>query len=326
MKKVSLFTKEDIYKSSFEKTGFFVQQFNTSFSQTGECGFLNNSNEYLIIELMDDLKINENWLKKCNLQGKVICIAESITNDLRDLILKNGISDVIEAKHPDRLTAYVNLLSNQKKIENGSILIFEEQENRIQVLNNIITRFGIQPVFTSIIDEAIEYLNNDKTQFFLINIENPNFRVQEFIKKTYNSSINKKIPFIAYKDFNSGIYIHEVVSGLNKLTKFLLTPCELYSFLLDMLFRKEIIPLINNLNQHFNFENNFVFSTEELSKVFFSNEKNVFDYDNIFNDVNFDIIINSVKEIRNSLIKIYGLKWLKHENESIDTLTCGVCV
>ena len=53
MKKVSLFTNEDIYKSSFEKTGFFVQQFNTPISQTGECGFLDNdSNEYLIIELI----------------------------------------------------------------------------------------------------------------------------------------------------------------------------------------------------------------------------------------------------------------------------------
>ena len=136
----------------------------------------------------------------------------------------------------------------------------------------------------------------------------------------------KRTPIVAYKDMKEGLFVHELISGLNKLTRYILSPEELFSFLIEFLFRNEILPLINQLNSFTQIEGDIDFINKPISQIFTANENELFKLPSILNNDNIASIGVLLDKLQKSMNKIAGIKWLIQEKEAQKIATCGVGV
>ena len=73
----------------------------------------------------------------------------------------------------------------------------------------------------------IDDLKKKDIQFILINSGMDNLDFPSLVKKSLSRVEMRKHPVIAYKDMTKGIFVHEVATGLNRLTKVILNIQEL---------------------------------------------------------------------------------------------------
>jgi hypothetical protein len=80
-----------------------------------------------------------------------------------------------------------------------------------------------------------------------------------------------------------------------------------------MAFKKEIIPLIASLKRQSQFDAHACFIDDAVGKVFLSNEKSIFSHPDILEGKSFDEMQDTVRAIETSLLKVEGLRWLRHK-------------
>jgi hypothetical protein len=98
---------------------------------------------------------------------------------------------------------------------------------------------------------------------------------------------------------------------LNRLTKFIFSIEELYSFILEMLFRKEVLSEVAQLNRTVYFEN-FVHCAEEtLGQAYHLMDNEVCDSRDFIDDDLLHAIDWGISSLTRSLLKLEGLKWLR---------------
>jgi len=138
-----------------------------------------------------------------------------------------------------------------------------------------------------------------------------NLIIPELIKKSFLKNEMKRSPVIIYKDMKKGMFVHEFMSGLNRISKVILSHDELYSFLLDILFRKQTAVKIGKLNEYADYSSNPVYGKGNLSQIYFQNEKEVFSFDNIFDEKGFHDAIRQISSLKKMMLMSEGLRWLR---------------
>lgn len=321
MEKVQLITYRNRYlRTPLLKAGYSPIEYALPFSNNEIQEIEENSfHGYKIIEVNDENIENSSVLiDAVNRTGKVICITGKISDRLKKLLLEKGISDVILSGDIERLNSFLKVLKNEENNTSGKMLILENNNSIKKILDSILIRFGYKPVFVDSVDGMFGELNQIGIQFILINLGLQNLDLNELIRRSYSHSEIKKIPLISYKDMTKGLFIHEITSGLNRLTKVILSPDELYSFLVSLLFRKKIIPVVEIINRSVNFERLAHYSKKTLSQIYNSDKDNILSLNNHFNKDNIDEILQMNTRLENFIIKTYGLRWLIIDNYDTD--------
>ena len=148
--------------------------------------------------------------------------------------------------------------------------------------------------------------------------------IKKLIRNTFISSEIKTTPVITFKEEDKGFFVHEIASGLSRLTKVILTFEELLSYLVDILFKKEIIPITTAINTATNQNENSYFSHNTLKQVYKLEEEKLFSMDNIIGEIKMDSLLHLTKLLERTLLKVDGFKWLHLKNEKVDINNFGL--
>lgn len=265
----------------------------------------------------------EGIVKSLHETSGIICFCETITRDIKGFLLKNGLADCIEGSDPGRISRYIQLLSMPCMDAAGTFLILDDNSTHKKMLESIIKRFGYNINFISSIDELFEMTGDPENIMLLINMGTGKLDMNAVVRRSYNNTDIKKIPVIAFKSMEQGLFVHEIINGLNRLTKIILSPEELYCMLTDMLFKKEIMSYTSVYTGLIKYAGFFSYAEKSIQQIYYEIQQDPCGQDSLFGADRINSIIESAEKIRKSLIKIEGIKWLSGQGTSGKQLTCG---
>lgn len=233
-----------------------------------------------------------------------------INNALKDVLLENAVSDFLRGTDPDLAADYIDVVSSAVPAKTGSILILEQQSAHKKILQNIIKRFDYNVSFVTSIDDL-----SDKAEMVFVNLDSKNINISALIKKVLGSEL-KNIPLILYKDID-GLFAHEAASGINRISKIILSTEELYGFLVAALFKKTLSKILTPFCETADYSNISAFSGEPFNKIYNMIGPDIFFMKNILKHENFTTMNKSIESLRDLFLKAEGLRWLtKDEGEN----------
>lgn len=283
---------------------------------------------YTILELTDEMLIDyKNFQDITDFlyqNTKLICITDKLLPAVEETLIKCGIADCLTTTDSAEIASYIRVLDQREHSKNGKFLILDDNSAHIKILNSIIKRFGYKTEFIQDEESLYAKCAKKQTEMVLVNLGTKNLDLNSIIRKSYANSDIKKNPLICYKCMDEGLFVHELISGLNKITKVILTPFELYSFLADTLFKKEIIKASSKLNKAIKFDKYRKYSTESLSQIYYSIQENLGSQESLFKDESLKGMMDHTKIISKTIAKMEGLKWLNNDNgKQLKKTTCG---
>ncbi len=324
MKSIFLITyRNSQYRKVLENSGYEVHELVSSHSDET----LNRIKtipvcDHTIVELVDDSMGSFKLLETLSNRDGVICISNKISSRLKVKLLLNGISEFLTLPDNARLLSYLRSIDLQDNSSFGKILILDGSGPTKKILKSIISRYRYEPQFVENMEEFFENVSKRKYQLMLVNIGSTKLEMNSFVRQAHGSSGMKHSPLVTYKDLSGGLFVHEMIAGLHRFTKVILSLEELFGFLVDFLFRKTIIPRVEKLNSSLNFNELDFYAYESLSQIYNKRTNDLLHLDNILDDEGIESMLLSVNAIRRTLVKTDGLRWLSLGNEKV--ATCGV--
>ncbi|HOK93359.1 MAG TPA: hypothetical protein PLN03_11145 [Spirochaetota bacterium] len=323
---VNLFTKKNSeFKKFFESKGIHSQEIDANINiDTIPSSIEKRKSNFSLIEI--DAQTNsevEALKKKINFlynESKVIAICEKITPTIRTILFETGIIDCIENFDKEKILSYIQFLQTKPLRKNGSFLILDDKISHQRILTGLIKRFGYSVDFILDTESLFTKIAESNPKMLLINIGSSNLDLHSFIKKTYSNSDFRKQPSIIYKDMSNGLFIHEIISGLNRITRVIYSPEEVYCLLIDMLFKKEIMTLASSLYSSLDFQKFSDYSKSSISQIFYKIYGQNFDNECIFAPERIDSLIKINEDLTASLIKVDAIKWLRLTQVSIEKI------
>jgi len=323
MKKVQLMTYQNsLYSDYLERSGYGVEEYPLPL---GESDYNRMSSKGLgdivIIEIHDD-EIKEEMIRYLAMKSRVVAIVPHMTLSLKSMLLRAGVSDLFTDHNVKRLLPYLKILDKTDPAKSGTFMVLDDNRMQFSIISRLITRFGYDVKRVASVDDIFESLHDSSLDFILINLGTKDFDINELVRRGFSNMDLKRIPLVAYKDMDEGLFVHEMISGLNRLTRFIISPQELYSFLVDILFRKELLPLMKVMNQTVSYDSNEQFCEESISQIYFSQNCSLFELFDILTEENIETMLHLVALFKKTVVKVDGFRWLKRAVEK--SVTCGV--
>ncbi len=238
-------------------------------------------------------------------------ICKNPTEKTKSFLFNSGISDLFTSPDPDRIASFIENISGNNRPKRKKIAVVNDNPSVKIFLRRLLDRFDVEPLFLPGIDPLFEVLDDARLQMILINLGTENLDLGKLIRSSYIDRQIKKIPVITFKDMNVGLFVHELRSGLNRITKVILSAEELYGFLLDILYRKRVIPVVNALNGFVDLEKNICYNSSSLMQIYNLSGEEIFETENILSENRISGIYNKLEELKRIMILSESLKWLK---------------
>jgi hypothetical protein len=283
-----------------------------------------NDSRYLIAEFTEE--IHESFQKNIHaLKSDVypLFLCKNPTEKTKKFLIDSGIPDLFTSPDPDRIASFIENINSTPRSKTKNIAVVNDTPAVKNFLTRLLCRFDIEPLFLPGIDSLFEVLDDIRLQMIFINLGTENLDLGKLIRSSYIDRQIKKVPVITFKDMNMGLFVHELRSGLNRLTKVILSAEELYSFLLDILYRKRVIPVVKALNGLVDFEENINYNCSTLMQIYNISGKDIFEMENILSEKRISGIYNKLDELKRIVIVSESLKWLKVESGK-ELSNCGV--
>jgi len=309
-------TKNNLLKQPLLDEGFTVNEFNSQIMNNKfHEKIKKGKNNYSLIEIFDFNELNsEKFLENIKWfyeHSKLIILYETMAQDQKKILLKFGISDCITHFAPERIASYIKSLNYKPEANPGKFIILDDNKAHKNIIHSIIKRFGYETAFITTLEELFEVISDSDNIMILINIGTTDLDLNELIRRSFSNSDIKKNPVIAYKDMDQGLFIHEVINGLNKLTKVVFSPEELYSMLINMFFKKEMISHANPFIISLLYEKNRSCFGKTLQQIYYENSLNAFHEESLLEREKIDSMATSLDMVRKTLIRAEGIIWLK---------------
>jgi CheY-like chemotaxis protein len=254
---------------------------------------------------------------------KLICVTDNLNPAVKNTLIKCGIADCLTTTDSSAIASYIRILDQRENHKSGKFLILDDNTSHIQILSSIIKRFGYKTEFINNGESLYEKCTENNIEMVLVNLGTTGLDLNSIIRKSYGNSDIKKSPLICYKSMNEGLFVHELISGLHKITKVILSPPELFSFLTDILFKKEIITISAKLNKELKFEQYRDYSTDSISRIYYTIQENICSQESLCGNDTIENMMHFTKGINKTLSKVEGLRWLNTEKKDENKATCG---
>lgn len=249
----------------------------------------------------------------------LVCCTEKLTPRAAGMLISAGVCDCLCSYDPHAAASYLSALTADTAGNNGTFAVLDSNSSHVRLISGIVGRFGYSVRQTGSIDEFYSYISANVPVMTLVNL-GAALDFNRFIRESHASSI-KKSPVIAYKDLSEGLFVHEVLNGLSKITKLILSPEELYRMLIDMLMKKSIISGTSQLNRSVEYEKYKHYRAMTLQQMYYEIHPDPCGQESLISHNRTDTIMNELEEIRRSLILAEGIKWLTRTESS--KATCG---
>ena len=316
------------FKSAFERRGFEVAEFSPLMEpQYLKSGLRLKSANYTLLELPAEEGVGnprlDETVKLLYGSTKLICLCEKITPFIRGLLLEQGIADCIGHFDVERIVSYVEMLHKSPSQKPGSFLVLDDSTANRNMLNGIIKRFGYGTEFVTGADSLFAALNNSNIIMILMNLGTADLDLNSIVRRAYGSSEIKRFPVVAYKCLEQGLFVHEVLTGLNRLTRAIYSPEELFCMLVDILFKKEIMSITSEFCSALDYEKFRNCSGATIPQIYNDVKNDPFSSENIFSGERINAMTAAAGRLTASLVKIDGLRWLRLNQSRETRPTCG---
>lgn len=275
------------------------------------------------------LEISDDSLEECSVVAgrlcgddiRVVCVAAGDTDRVRGFLLREGIADLLPAGQPQRLVESVAAVGDGVAEPVGTFIALDDCAPRLRIMRSVAERFGFGLRAVGSVEDFFAVLGNDCAATF-VNLGAAGFEINRFIRMSHACGKVKLVPFIPYKDACEGIFVHEMISGLNRLTRVILSCGEMLSFLAGMLFRKALVGPIDDLARVLRYPDSAVFARESFSRLYYTLGMDAFEMDNVLGEEDHARMRGTVARMQRALVKADGVRWLIREAGRAPT--CGV--
>ncbi len=331
MKMINLITLNNKpYRDSLEKMNFQIREFPVSVDLNSlKKGFTSHKKNYTVLQITNEsLKTLNQFCEITDFlynNTKLICISDDITPEIRIRLIKCGIADCLPSTEAGAIASYIRILDQRENHKAGKFLILDDNSSHSKILNSIIKRFGYKTEFIPDGDTLYSRCSENNIEMILVNLGTRGLDLNSIIRRSYGNSEIKRNPLVCYKCMDEGLFVHELISGLHKITKVILTPQELYSFLTDILFKKEVITASARLNKALKFDQYREYSGSSISTIYYSIQEKLSSRESLFKDETVTDMINLTRTLGRTLAKVEGLRWLSNDSDDeTKKTTCGV--
>lgn len=247
--------------------------------------------------------------KSAHINLHIFCICPNIDELNKQVLIDNGICDVMNYKDPQFIISCVNAIYLQKsEPSNGTMCILSNDQPFFRIVEAIAQRFRFIVHRTNTIDELITRVENEFPSLILVDMDTKNFSSIEFVKKTLYHAPFKKSILIIYKDTRSGLFVYDIPKSINRLTQAILSREELINMLLTLFFYTEITVPFDTIHRY------ALTSPRQhipsLRNTFLSVGFDLCFATQCFAEENFSKILNASATLSNLLFKIEPLRWL----------------
>ncbi len=324
MKEILLYTRNNtFYRNFFLEAGCSVMDGDAppADERDEECG--GEPERIAILEISDDiLEAGADVAGRAQRRGAgIVCVAPLDTDRVRDFLLKEGIADLFPTGQARRLVESVMAMEGRAAEPRGFFVALDECAARIRIIRSVVERFGFELRAVRSIEDFFAALGDDCAASF-VNLGSPGFEINRFIRMSHACGKVKLVPFIPYKDACEGIFVHEVISGLNRLARVILSPEEMLSFLAGMLFRKEMVGPVDELARVLRYPDSAAFARESFGRLYYTLGIDAFELANVLGDEDHTRMRGTVARMQRALMKADGVRWLIRETRRVPT--CGV--
>lgn len=321
MKRVLLATSHNsLYREDFEKAGFAAVDAPAAEDPDG-MRFGCAPGDFAVVEFCEGSGGLHGLLERLRADKmRVIGVAGKINDPVKKLLMAEGVADCFSSIDVDGLVRHVALAHGQVLGGEEYLLVLDEAASRQGIIQSIAERFSFHTRFVSKADEFFDAARQ-LPSLAVVNIGSPGFSVGAFVKRWMADSELKKVPCLPCKDMDEGLFVHELVSGLNRIARAILSPEELYSFLLVMLFRREIAPLVERLARLVDLDRLGDFARDPLARIYFSRGPDTGALGRILSGDEFASLKSAAESLQKTLVKTAGLRWMLREESARPT--CG---
>ncbi len=318
MKNIALITNSFAnLKDNLIDNGFTVDIYALNSLQNQQQVIKNKNYQQILFELTPESIKHYNTIS--NKPGQAIAIAKDGNPPAFKDLLQNGISKFITQKNFDCIIPL--LVDPVQGIKSrGNIVLFEEKDILKNLLSDIILNFNYKPVHIHSNKDLYNTAAIPETELIIINLSNSNLKINELIHEAYNDSRLRQIPVIIYKDMDEGLFIHELIAGLNRLTKYILSINETLHYLVKMLYKNNLIPLISKLNAAAHAQCNHFYAEKSLKQIVNQHYSDIFK-----NNVGKHIDPCEVKEVNAYIARVSTLynsyNWLLDKSQKTADFT-----
>ncbi len=264
--------------------------------------------------------LNINAGRECT----VIAVGNAEDKNAQKSLFAAGTARCFPLECSKRILAYISALEKKRSSNKryGTFLALESRPNVIMILESILESFGYTLETAPGTVEFFSKIEGPDIVFSAADL-GAGFDLNAFIRMSHASPSMKRIPFIAHKDMDSGIFVNEMISGLNRFTNFILGTDELYSFILDLLFRKSVTDKISRIVSTADYKSNENLACAPLPHIFHSLKNIIFSGKSPMRDESFAGLLECSCQISEVLILTEPLRWLGPDTHSGGT--CGIC-
>lgn len=260
------------------------------------------------------LKTAGQWIK-INSACRQICITNEITPEQRNFFMKNGIAEVLCTSAPEQIIKYLDAVINYPETDKGSMLVFTAESSKKAMITAILFRFGYKAAFVNSCDAFFELIQNEEFHLFILDLSTDGLDLNAFVRSCHACKEIKKSPLITFRDMSDGIFINELTSGLNKFSSYVLSVEELLSFLVNILFRLELMPLIKHLNEISRFMQFSGWCGESVGKIYYTIKDNILNLPDILSDERLSEIFSAAGDISRSIAGVSAFNWIMKQQE-----------
>ncbi len=238
----------------------------------------------------------------------LVCLADELTDPARATLLSAGVCDCLCSTSPHIPASYLEAIIKTASVNNGTFAVLDRNSVHVRMLSGIAGRFGYSIRQLQSIEEFYSFISVNVPAMTLINL-GTDIDFNRFIRESHSSPI-KKSPVIAYKDLNEGLFVHEVLNGLGKITRLILSLEELYRLLIDLLMNKGIISGASRFNHSIEYEKHKHYRGMTLQQMYYEIHNDPCGQESLISRNRAGTIMNELEEIRRCLLMGEGIKWL----------------
>jgi len=251
----------------------------------------------------------------------VICLSGDMDDDTAGLLKMCGIPDCLPPFSPSLCADYVRAISEAVTETRETFTVLDSSPEHVRIIEGIAGRFGYPVHHSSTIEDFYGHINGSQPAMMFINIGSKEIDFNRFIREARSSLAIKKSPVVAYKDMREGLFVHELINGLGKITKLILSTDELYCMLADMLFKREMMTCTSLFNHAADFTRYASYAGMTPGQIYYEIQPDPCGREPLLCNGKTGLMKSSAERIERVLMLGGGIEWLT--GSTAKKPTCG---
>jgi CheY-like chemotaxis protein len=235
---------------------------------------------------------------------------------IRTQMLGLGIADVIEDSTPDFVFKYISAFDMKPNMI-GRVLIMENSAPYLQIIKNICSRFGYEVTTAENLKELFAEFERIDPDILMLNMAADGMDINTVVRRSYNDHQFREKPFLIYRNSCSDIFIHELVCGLNRITKCIYSIEEVLDYIYSLFYKQAFYSLVSAICSETNISDNQIYIGETAERLIRKHGPKIMDYSPSLAIEGINSIQNMASDLKRLTYIAKGLAWLRTQGPGL---------